>query len=275
MADIKLFNDQRIRSYFDEGNDEWFFVITDIIAVLTASKDPSNYLKRMRQRDEGLASVWSDITSLHPIETDGGVQRMNCVNVKGAFRLIQSIPSKNVEPFKQWLAQVGQERLEEIADPELAVERAKEMYRAKGYSEEWIDARMRSIEVRKELTDQWKNTGVKQGLEYAILTKEISKATFGLAPAEYKKLKNLKKENLRDHMSNLELIFTMLGEASTKEISEEADAKGFNENKAAAIQGGSIAGEARKKLEQTTGKSIVSSDNYLDGGDKTKKIDNE
>ena len=204
-------------------NDEWWFAAVDIVEVLTDSKDPSGYLKDMRRRDEGFKEGWGQIATPLELTTKGGPQRINCVSTKGAFRLIQSIPSKKAEPFKQWLAQVGYERVEEIQDPELAQRRMKELYRAKGYSDDWIEKRVRGIAIRDELTDEWQERGVETPREYAILTAEISKATFGLTPSEYRKLKGLDKENLRDHMNDLELIFTMLGERVTTEITRTKD----------------------------------------------------
>lgn len=199
-----------------------------------------------------------------PVETSGGMQKMYCWNTEGIFRLIQSIPSPKAEPFKRWLAKVGYERVQEIEDPELATKRTRALYKAKGYPDDWIEKRMRGIAVREQLTEEWKNRGVKEGQEYAILTSEISKATFGITPAEYRAKKGLKRENLRDHMNDLELIFTMLGEAATTEITQKKDARGFVQNRGAARKGGKIAGDARKKLELESGKPVVSEENYLD-----------
>ncbi len=213
---LMIFQGKEIRrTWF---NDEWWFSAVDIVAVLTDSKDPSGYLKDMRRRDEGFAEGWGQIATPLLIDTAGGKQQINCVSTKGAFRLIQSIPSKKAEPFKQWLAQVGYDRVQEIENPELAQKRMKELYAAKGYSGDWIEKRVRGIAIRDELTDEWNKRGVKTEKEYAILTAEISKATFGMTPAEYKEFKGLKRENLRDHMNDLELIFSMLGEAATTEI---------------------------------------------------------
>lgn len=200
---------------------------------------------------------------------------MGCANAQGLLRIIQSIPSPKAEPFKLWLAQVGSDRLDEIENPELATQRTRELYKLKGYPDDWIEKRMRSIAIREELTEEWKNRDVKEQKEYAILTAEISKATFGLIPSEYKKVKGLKRENLRDHMNDLELIFSMLGEASTTEIVKTKNPKGFIENKIAAKQGGSVAGKARKDLETKTGKKVVSSENYLPQAKKQKKLDKE
>lgn len=205
------------------------------------------------------------------VAPDGKVRETNCVNIKNAFRIIQSIPSPKAEPFKQWLAQIGYERVQEIENPELAQKRMKELYRMKGYSEDWIEKRVRGIAVRQELTDEWKKRGVEEDREYAILTNEISKATFGKTVEEYKEFKSLKKENLRDHMNDLELIFTMLGEASTTTIARSRNALGFSENKDAARKGGKIAGDARKKLEIESGEKIVRSENYLQEAEMQKR----
>ncbi len=252
-------------------NDEWWFVALDIVEVLTESKDPSGYLKDMRRRDEGFAQGWGQIATPLLIETAGGKQMLNCVSVKGAFRLIQSIPSPKAEPFKQWLAQVGYDRVKEIENPELAQKRMKELYRAKGYSDEWIEKRVRGIAVRDELTDEWKKRNVEENKEFAILTAEISKATFGMTPQEYQKLKGLKQENLRDHMNDLELIFTMLGERVTTEITRNKEAEGFDECKDAAKDGGEVAGNARKDAEKKIGKTIITNENYLEETEKNKR----
>src|SRR3989344_4413221 len=252
-------------------NDEWWFVAADIIFILTESADPSGYLKDMRRRDEGFAQGWVQIATLLPIETSGGIQKLNCVSLKGAFRLVQSIPSRKAEPFKQWLAQVGYDRVQEIENPELAQKRMKELYKAKGYSADWIEKRVRGIVVRDELTDEWKKRGLLEERAYAILTSEISKATFGMTPSEYKQFKGLKRENLRDHMNDLELIFTMLGEASTTRIAKDKDAQGFLENKEAAKRGGIVAGVARRELEQQSVQKVSTSENYLAEPERKKK----
>ena len=254
-------------------NKEWWFVIEDIVFALTDSKDPKQYIQKLKQRDEVLAEGWVQIVYILSIDTSGGKQRMNCANTEGVFRIIQSIPSKKAEPFKRWLAKVGYERVQEIENPELAQKRMKEIYKSKGYSDNWIEKRVRGIAVRDELTDEWSKRGVKAGVEFSILTTEISQATFGLTPKEYKKFKGLKQQNLRDHMADLELIFTMLGEASTTEIARSKDSQGFNENKTVAKEGGEIAGDARKKLEIKSGRKIVTSKNYLDKPEKLKKLE--
>ncbi len=215
------------------------------------------------------------VTDCHRLKLtaeDGKLRETDCANVKSLFRIIQSIPSPKAEPFKQWLAKVGYERIEEIQNPELAQKRMKELYQAKGYSEAWIEKRVRGIAVRDELTDEWQNRGIQHPIEYAILTAEISKAAFGLTPSEYKELKSLDRQNLRDHMNDLELIFTMLGEASTTEIARSKDARGFPENKEAARKGGKISGDARKNLEKETGNSVVSNENYLEIPEKKKRL---
>ena len=226
----------------------------------------------MRQRDKELAKGWVQIVPTLWVETAGGKQRMGCANAKGLLRIIQSIPSPKAEPFKLWLAQVGSDRLDEIDNPELATQRTRELYKLKGYPDDWIEKRMRSIAIREELTEEWKNRGVKEKIEYSILTAEISKATFGLTPSEYKIVKGLKRQNLRDHMTDLELIFSMLGEASTTEIVKTQDPKGFIQNKKAAKQGGAVAGNARRELESRTGKKVVTTDNYLPEAKKNKEL---
>jgi hypothetical protein len=254
-------------------NNEWWFSVADVVEALTDSSDPRQYIKRVRQRDSELNSYWGTIcTPLELVAPDGKKRKTNCANTEGLFRIIQSIPSPKAEPFKRWLAKVGYERVQEIEDPELASKRTKALYRAKGYSEAWIEKRMRGIAVRAELTDEWQKRGVKGEPEYAILTSEISKAAFGLTPSEYKQLKGLERENLRDHMTDLELIFSMLGEAATTEIARKQDAQGFGENKVAARKGGKIAGDARKKLEMETGGNVVSPENYLTEPESRKRL---
>jgi DNA-damage-inducible protein D len=273
MADIKLFESKQIRSVWNEADQKWYFVVEDVIAALTDSADAKQYVKRMKLRDPELAKGWVQIVPTLIVETTGGMQKMNCANVQGLLRIIQSIPSPKAEPFKRWLAKVGYERLEEIENPELAQSRMRELYKAKGYSDEWIEKRVRGIAVRDELTGEWKKRGVKEGKEFAILTAEISKATFGLVPSDYKKLKGLTKpqENLRDHMTDLELIFTMLGEASTTEIARKKDAQGFAQNESAAIQGGTVAGNARGELEKKSGTRVVTRENYKTLPEKKKR----
>jgi len=270
---IAVFKGKEIRKTIHK--DEWWFVIVDVVAALTDSKQPDGYIKDMRRRDGELAKGWGQIATPLVVETEGGPQKVNCANTEGIFRIIQSIPSPKAEPFKRWLAKVGYERVQEIENPELATKRTKALYKAKGYSEDWIEKRMRGIAIREELTDEWNNRGVKEQTEYAILTAEISKAAFGLTPSEYKKLKGLDRENLRDHMTDLELIFSMLGEAATTEITRNRDARGFVENKQAAAEGGGIAGDARKALETKTKKKVVSKQNYLDQPQNKKLLKGE
>ena len=272
MSNIKLFESTAIRSVWVESEQKWYFVVADVVKVLTDTPNPTDYVKKMRKRDEELSKGWGQIVPSLLVDTAGGKQKMNCANTQGLLRIIQSIPSPKAEPFKQWLAQVGADRLDEIENPELATLRTRELYKLKGYPEDRIEKRMRSIAIREELTDEWKNRGVKEQVEYAILTAEISKATFGLTPSEYKKVKGLKSENLPDHMNDLELIFSMLGEASTTAIVKVKNPKGFKENKIAAKQGGNVAGIARRDLESKTGNKVVSNDNYLPAAKKTKQI---
>jgi hypothetical protein len=272
MSNIKLFESKQIRTVWNEPDQKWYFVVEDVVAVLTDSTDPKQYIKRMRQRDKELAKGWVQIVPTLSVDTSGGKQKMGCTNAKGLLRIIQSIPSPKAEPFKLWLAQVGADRLDEIENPELATQRTRGLYKLKGYPDDWIEKRMRSIAIREELTDEWKTRGVKEQKEYSILTAEISKATFGLAPAEYKKVKGLKSQNLRDHMNDLELIFSMLGEASTTAIVKTKNPKGFIENKIVAKQGGSVAGKARRDLEIKTGQKVVSTENYLPKSTKNKQL---
>ncbi|MFO7656161.1 MAG: Bro-N domain-containing protein [Bacteroidales bacterium] len=263
MSNIKLFENNQVRATWNKDDQKWYFVITDVVQILTDSTNPSDYIKKMRKRDEQLSQGWGQIVTPLLIETAGGKQKLNCANAQGLLRIIQSIPSPKAEPFKLWLAKVGSDRLDEIENPELAAQRTRELYKLKGYPDDWIEKRMRSIAIREELTEEWKNRGIKEKIEYSILTAEISKATFGLTPSEYKELKGLKSQSLRDHMTDLELIFSMLGEASTKEIVINTDPKGFEQNKRAAKAGGKIAGDARKQLELKSGKKVVTSKNYL------------
>lgn len=262
---IAVFQEATIRRVWH--NEEWWFAIVDVVGVLTDSVQPEGYVKDLRRRDPELAKGWGQIATPLSVKTAGGAQRVNCANTEGLFRIIQSIPSPKAEPFKRWLAQVGYERVKEIENPELASARARALYQAKGYPQAWIEKRLRSISVRGELTDEWKARGVAEGKEYSILTAEIARATFGVTPGEHSQLKGLDGvktgNNLRDHMTDLELIFTMLGEASTTEIARRSDALGFDENRTSAKEGGTIAGNARKALEAKTGKKVVSKANYL------------
>lgn len=263
MSNIKLFESKKIRTVWNESDQKWYFVIADVIQVLTETTNPTDYIKKMRKRDELLSQGWGQIVTPLFVETSGGKQKLNCAHAKGLLRIIQSIPSSKAEPFKLWLAQVGSDRIEEIENPELATQRTRELYKLKGYPDDWIEKRMRSIAIREELTEEWKNHGIKEQIEYSILTAEISKATFGITPSQHKQLKGLKSQNLRDHMTDLELIFSMLGEASTKEIVINTNPKGFEQNKKAAKTGGKIAGDARRQLEIKSGKKVVTTLNYL------------
>lgn len=267
---LVVFQDKRVRR--TSFNDEWWFVAVDIIGALTDSKDPFGYLKDMRRRDEGFAQGWGRIATPLPISTGGGTQKLNCVSTRGAFRLIQSIPSPKAEPFKLWLAKVGYERVQEIENPELAQQRMRALYQAKGYSDAWIEKRVRGISIRDELTGEWKNRGVQTEKEFAILTAEISRATFGMTPQEYKEFKNLKKENLRDHMDDMELVLTMLGEATTTRLTKGRDSQQFPELKRDAQEGGDVAGATRKDIENKLRKSIVSSDNFLEQTEEQKRL---
>jgi hypothetical protein len=276
MGNIKLFESKKVRSEWNEKDQQWYFSIIDIIEILTESQRPRKYWADLKKKllQEGFEQLSEKIGQLKMEASDGKKYLTDVADVKTLLRIIQSIPSTKAEPFKRWLAQVGYERLEEIENPELATQRTRELYKAKGYSDDWIEKRMRSIAIREELTEEWKNRGVREQLEYAILTAEISKATFGLSPSEYKKVKGLKSQNLRDHMTDLELIFSMLGEASTTAIVKTKNPKGFIQNKVVANQGGTIAGDARKALELKTGEKVVSEDNYLPESKKNKKLKN-
>ena len=265
---IILFQEKQVRRVWH--NEEWWFAINDIIEILTDSVNPADYFRKMLRRDEALKKGAGQIVHPLSVETTGGKQRMNCANTEGVLRLIMSIPSPKAEPFKLWLARLGKEHIEEIENPELGFDRLKSLYEAKGYPKEWIERRMQTIEVRKQLTDEWKNRGVKEGQDYAILTAEIAKATFGLTPSEHGKLKGLERQNLRDHMTPLELIFTALGEEATRINTVNDDAQGFQENHEAAQRGGNAAGDARKIFEKRQNQKVVSSDNYLKQLDEPK-----
>lgn len=269
---IAVFRGKKIRKTIHKN--EWWFSVVDVVEALTDSADPRQYIKKMRQRDPELNVYWgTNCTLLEILAPDGKMRETNCANTEGIFRIIQSIPSPKAEPFKRWLAKVGYERVQEIEDPELATKRTRALYKAKGYSDDWIEKRMRGIAIREELTDEWKKREVKEKREYEILTAEIAKAAFGITPGTHKKLKGLKRENLRDHMTDLELIFSMLGEAATTEITMVDDAKGFHESKHAARKGGEVAGKARKDLEKKTGKRVVSKENYLIKPEGRKRLE--
>ncbi len=265
MSNIKLFESKQVRSVLNEADGKWYFSVADVIEVLTDSANVRDYIKKMRKREPELNANWGTICPpLELLALDGKHRKTQCANAEGLLRIIQSIPSPKAEPFKRWLAKVGYERLEEIENPELAATRMRELYKEKGYSDEWIEKRVRGIAIRDELTNEWKKRGVKEQREYAMLTAEISRATFGMSPTEYKAFKSLDKpaDNLRDHMNDLELIFTMLGEASTTEIARNKDAQGYGENRNAASKGGAVAGRARRDLEKKSGKRIASTENY-------------
>ena len=265
--DVKMFEGSQIRSVWDNEREEWYFSIVDVVGVLSESKNPTDYLRKMKKRDEILASyLGTNCPKVGMVSTNGKIRKVLAGNLKDVFRIIQSIPSPKAEPFKMWLAEVGKERIDEIIDPELAIDRALEGYARKGYSREWINQRLQAIQVRKELTDTWQDHGVKAGNEYAILTNEISKAWSGMTTREYKDFKGLKKENLRDNMSTTELILNMLAETATKDIAEATNPQGLDENKQVAQDGGSIAGDARKSIEARTGKSVITSKNAIDLG---------
>jgi DNA-damage-inducible protein D len=266
MSNIKLFESKTVRSQYNEEESKWYFSVIDVIEILTNSSNPRDYWFKMKTRvktEDGL-ELSTICRQLKLKANDGKMRDTDVAETEVLLRIIQSIPSPKAEPFKQWLASVGAERIAEIENPELAQQRIRDTYKAKGYSDAWIEKRVRGIVVRDELTSQWKQRGVKEGMEYAILTAEISKATFGIVPSDYKKLKGLTKanENLRDHMTDLELIFVMLGEASTTEIAKNKNAQGFVQNEKAAKEGGSVAGNARKDLEKKSGKKITTSQNF-------------
>jgi hypothetical protein len=274
-AALKIFQEQTVRTHWDEEQEKWFFSIIDVIAILADNTRSRKYWSDLKKKlkDEG-SELSENIGQLKMLAQDGKIRMTDVADTEQLFRLIQSIPSKKAEPFKQWLAKVGTERINEIEDPELTFERAMETYLKKGYSKEWVNQRLKSIEVRKELTDEWDNKGVKKGMEYAILTNELTKAWAGLEIKDYKQLKGLKKENLRDNMSNLELILNMLAEASTTEISKQKNPKNFAENKKVAQKVGDVANAARLKLECTTGKKVVTNQNAKSIANKidTKKL---
>jgi len=257
---IAIFEERTIRRAWH--NEEWWFSVVDVVAVLTDSVNPSDYIKKMRLRDSELSQGWGQIVTPLRIETEGGVQRVNCANTEGLFRIIQSIPSPKAEPFKRWLAQVGYERVKEIENPELAMGRMQDLYEKKGYPKAWIDKRLRGIAVRQDLTDEWKERGVASRSEFAILTNEIMQGAFDLKVDEYKQVKALARENLRDHMTDIELILTMLAEATTTKLHRDRDSQGLAPLKKDAKDGGAVAGRTRKDIEQQTGKPVISADNF-------------
>lgn len=262
---MQEFENRKIRSAWDEQAEEWYFSVVDVVAVLTDSADPKQYIKKMRSRDPELGSKWGTIcTPVVMAAADGKRRKIQAANIQGLLRIIQSIPSPKAEPFKLWLAQVGRERIEETIDPEQTIDRALQTYLKKGYSREWINQRLQAIQVRKELTDEWDAHGVQRGIEYAILTDEITRAWSGMSTRQYKILKGLTKENLRDNMSTLELVLNMLAEATTTEISRQRDPKTFEENRKAARAGGEAAGDARRAVEQRTGVPVITGKNAID-----------
>ena len=265
MTNIKLFQDKKIRSAWNDEEEQWYFSVVDVVEALTDSPNPRQYWRKMKDRDLKEFESYPFWVQLKMVSSDGKKYATDCANVKGLFRIIQSIPSPKAEPFKQWLAQVGYERLLEIENPELAQERMKELYEKKGYPKDWIDKRLRGMAIRQNLTDEWKRRGITLEQDYAILTAEISKATFGMTPSEYKEFKGLtkKNQNLRDHMDDLELIFTMLGERVTTEISQKEDPETFEESRQIAKRGGNVAGVARKETEKELGRSVSTPNNYL------------
>ena len=266
--DVKIFEGSQIRSVWDNEREEWYFSVVDVIGSLTESNNPRDYWYRVKKRmsEEERSELSTFCRQLKLKSTDGKSYKTDVADMQGIFRIIQSVPSPKAEPFKMWLAEVGKERIDEIIDPELTIDRALESYARKGYSREWINQRLQAIQVRKELTDTWQDHGVKAGNEYAILTNEISKAWSGMTTREYKDFKGLKKENLRDNMSTTELILNMLAETATKDIAEATNPQGLDENKQVAQDGGSIAGDARKSIEARTGKLVITSKNAIDLG---------
>ena len=259
MSNIKVFEDKKIRSQWNDQEEDWYFSVVDVVEALTESVDPTAYWRKLKQRlkEEGNETV-TNCHALKMVAKDGKLRLTDVVKTKDLLRLVQSIPSKKAEPFKMWLAQVGSERLDEIADPQKAIDRAVETYRQKGYPEEWITQRMMTIKMRKELTDEWQNRGITQEKDYAILTNEMTKAWSGMSVQEYKQLKGLKKENLRDNMTNIELVLNMLAEVTTTAISKQESPKTFEENKKIARRGGSVASDAKKRYEEETGKKAIS-----------------
>ncbi len=259
---IQLFEDRKIRTAWDEEKEEWYFSVQDVVAVLSESTDPKQYIKKMRTRDPQLSANWGTIcTPVQMLAADGKQRKVQAANTEGILRIIQSIPSPKAEPFKRWLAQVGRERIEETIDPEQAIDRALETYQKKGYDADWIHQRILSIRVRNELTAEWQARGVEQGREYAILTDEITKAWSGMTTRQYKNLKGLKKENLRDNMSTLEIVLNMLAETTTTELSKAHRPEGFEESRIVARRGGKVAGDARRAIEADTGRPAVTAEN--------------
>lgn len=255
---IQLFQERKVRTIWDDQEDKWYFCVADVVEVLTDSTNPTDYIKKMRKRDPMLAEGWGQIVTPLAVQTAGGKQKTNFATIEGIFRIIQSIPSPKAEPFKQWMAQVASQRIDQMQDPELSIDQAIIDYKRLGYSDAWINQRIKSIEVRKELTDEWKRTGVKEGLEYASLTDIITREWSGFTTKQYKHFKGLKKENLRDNMTNLEIAFNILAEASATELSKQRDPRGFHQQAQVAKDGGSVAKAARNQLESQLGHSVIS-----------------
>lgn len=257
--EIQLFEDKKVRTVWDSETEQWYFCVVDVVEVLTDSKNPSDYIKKMKKRDPSLAQGWGQIVTPLSVQTAGGKQRVNCATQQGLFRIIQSIPSHRAEPFKNWMAQVASQRLDQMQNPELSFDQAIADYKRLGYSDKWINSRIKGIEVRKELTDEWDRAGVKQGQQYASLTDIITREWSGMTTRQYKQYKGLKKGGLRDNMTNVELALNMLAEASTAEISRQKNPQGYTKSAKVAKEGGSVAKAARKQLESKTGQSAISS----------------
>ena len=276
--EIKIFENKKVRTVWDTNSEQWYFCVIDVVEVLTDSKNPSDYIKKMKKRDPSLAEGWGQIVTPLSVQTPGGKQRVNCATQQGLFRIIQSIPSPKAEPFKQWMAQVASDRLDQMQDPELSIDQAIADYKRLGYSDKWINQRVKGIEVRKELTDEWDRAGVQQGQQYASLTDIITKEWSGMTTRQYKQHKGLKKENLRDNMTNVELALNMLAEASTTEISRQKNPKGYRQSAQIAKEGGSVAKAARRQLESKTGTSAISSakaSDYLPPADRWESLPEE
>ena len=275
---IKLFEEKKVRTVWDDEQEKWYFCVVDVVEALTDSKNPSDYIKKIKKRDPELSKGWGQIVTPLSVQTAGGKQRVNCAAKEGIFRIIQSIPSPKAEPFKQWMAEVAARRVDQMQDPELNFEQAYADYRRLGYSDKWINQRLKSIEVRKELTDEWDRAGVKEGQQYASLTDIITQAWSGKTTRQYKQYKGLKKESLRDNMTNIELALNILAEASTTEISKAQNPKGFKQSAAVARKGGKIAGDARKKLESQIGRSVITREkasDYLPPADRIQELPEE
>ena len=275
---IQLFEERKVRSVWDDEQERWYFCVVDVVEALTDSVNPTDYIKKMKKRDLELAKGWGQIVTPLSIQTPGGKQRVNCATQEGLFRIIQSIPSPKAEPFKQWMAQVASQRLDQMQDPEKSIDQAIIDYKRLGYSDAWINQRVKSIEVRKDLTDEWRRTGVKEGLEYASLTDIITQEWSGFTTKQYKQHKGLKKENLRDNMTNLEIALNILAEASATELSKERNPKGYRQQKTVAKEGGSVAKAARKQLEGKLGRSVISSEkasDYLPPADRIQELPEE